>query len=43
MNRVLRTIVICWMAVLAAGAQPLYVGSYNIRYQNNDDKKNGNG
>jgi hypothetical protein len=31
------------MAVLAAGAQPLYVGSYNIRYQNNDDKKNGNG
>ena len=43
MNRVLRTIVICWMAALAAGAQPLYVGSYNIRYQNNDDKKNGNG
>ena len=43
MNRVLRTFVICWMAALAAGAQPLYVGSYNIRYQNNDDKKNGNG
>ena len=43
MNRVLRTIVICWMAVLAAGAQPLYVGSYNIRCQNSDDNKNGNG
>ena len=43
MNRVLKTIVFFWMAALAAGAQPLYVGSYNIRYQNNDDSNNGNG
>ena len=43
MNRVLKTIVFCWLAVLAAAAQPLYVGSYNIRYQNNDDTHQGNG
>ena len=26
-----------------AGAQSLYVGTYNIRYQNSDDEKNGDG
>ena len=30
------------MAALAASAQSLYVGSYNIRYINNDDNHNGN-
>ena len=32
-----------FMAVITASAQPLYVGSYNIRYQNDGDAKAGNG
>lgn len=41
-----RTILILTMLVLAFNgslAQRLYVGSYNIRYQNDNDVKNGNG
>ena len=34
--------VLTWLLSLQVGAQALYVGSYNIRYQNNDDNKNGN-
>ena len=30
-------------ALLQAGTQSLYVGSYNIRYQNDEDKQGGNG
>ena len=43
MNRILKLIILLsTMAALRALAQPLYVGSYNIRYINNDDNKNGN-
>ncbi|MBP5426109.1 MAG: GH92 family glycosyl hydrolase [Prevotella sp.] len=42
MNRVFKTLVLLWVAELTASAQQLYVGSYNIRYQNNDDNQNGN-
>ena len=30
------------MAAMGLNAQNLFVGSYNIRYQNNSDAKNGN-
>ena len=44
MNRYLKLILFCFtLATLSVAAQPLYVGSYNIRYQNNDDTKSGNG
>ena len=33
----------CCLLTLAAAAQPLYVGSYNIRYQNEEDSQEGNG
>ena len=34
---------LCFSLALMAGAQSLYVGTYNIRYQNSDDEKNGDG
>jgi predicted alpha-1,2-mannosidase len=44
MNRILKLIILLSaVAVVSAVAQPLYVGSYNIRYENGDDNKNGNG
>ena len=44
MNRIIRTIMLLSvMTVVTAAAQPLYVGSYNIRYQNGDDNSSGNG
>ena len=44
MNRILKLVILLsLMTVSTAFAQPLYVGSYNIRYQNNDDAMNGNG
>ena len=44
MNRIVKLIILLsTVAVVQAFAQPLYVGSYNIRYQNNDDIRNGNG
>ena len=43
MNRTLKLIfLLSVIATIQTFAQPLYVGSYNIRYQNNDDNKNGN-
>ena len=42
MNRVFKTLVLLWVAALTASAQQLYVGSYNIRYQNSDDVNSGN-
>jgi predicted alpha-1,2-mannosidase len=42
MNRVFKTFVLLWVAALTASAQQLYVGSYNIRYQNSDDENSGN-
>lgn len=33
----------CCLLAWAAGAQPLYVGSYNIRYQNGEDNQKGDG
>ena len=43
MKRILKLIVLLSaVAVGPAIAQPLYVGSYNIRYINNDDNENGN-
>lgn len=42
MNKIrLLTALILWCAVLTAGAQQLYVGSYNIRYHNSGDDRNG--
>ena len=43
MHRILKLFLLFMMATWTANAQPLYVGSYNIRYQNSDDAKNGNG
>ena len=37
-----KTLLLALLLTLQAGAQALYVGSYNIRYANNDDAKNGN-
>ena len=37
-----KTLLLALLFTLQAGAQSLYVGSYNIRYANNDDAKNGN-
>ena len=36
------TLTLCLVA-LAIGAQSLYVGSYNVRYQNDGDAREGNG
>lgn len=33
---------LCCLLAVAGLAQPLYVGSYNIRYQNDDDARKGN-
>ena len=53
MRRILRTAILLLVlllsgqagaqALLQAGTQSLYVGSYNIRYQNDEDKQGGNG
>ena len=45
MNRILKTAIFLLVLLLSlqTRAQALYVGSYNIRYQNNDDAKQGNG
>lgn len=42
MRRFFSVVVLCLVAVVLQ-AQPLYVGSYNIRYQNESDTKDGNG
>lgn len=42
MRRFYLMMIVCMVAV-GLHAQPLYVGSYNIRYQNNQDTKDGNG
>ena len=43
MNRILKLIILLsTMLAVRAVAQPLYVGSYNIRYLNNDDTESGN-
>ena len=43
MNKILKLIILLsTMAVVPAISQPLYVGSYNIRYLNDDDNNNGN-
>ena len=43
MKKIIITCLIIMLAVVGMWAQPLYVGSYNIRYQNNDDARAGNG
>ena len=44
MKRFCALLGLCYMlAVVHAVAQPLYVGSYNIRYQNGEDDDLGNG
>ena len=43
MKKSLLTFLWLLLAVVGSWAQPLYVGSYNIRYQNNDDARAGNG
>ena len=43
MNRILKLFLLFFLAACTASAQPLYVGSYNIRCQNSDDTKEGNG
>lgn len=42
MKRITTLISLCLVA-LAIGAQSLYVGSYNVRYQNDGDAREGNG
>ena len=42
MKRITAMISLCLVA-LAIGAQSLYVGSYNVRYQNDGDAREGNG
>lgn len=41
MKRITTMIALCLLA-MAVGAQSLYVGSYNVRYQNDGDAKEGN-
>jgi len=41
MRKTILTLSLCLMA-LAIGAQSLYVGTYNVRYQNDGDAANGN-
>lgn len=44
MSRILKLmILLSSLIAVPSVAQPLYVGTYNIRYQNNDDSRNGNG
>lgn len=43
MKRSLVPLLLLLLTVAAVTAQPLYVGSYNIRYQNGDDAREGNG
>lgn len=44
MSRILKLmILLSSLVAVPSVAQPLYVGTYNIRYQNNDDSRNGNG
>ena len=43
MKRILLTLVVGLMVAVSLQAQQLYVGSYNIRYQNQWDAKDGNG
>ena len=43
MNKVAKLIVLLALTVLSVKAQPLYVGSYNIRYINNSDADKGDG
>ncbi|HCC87797.1 MAG TPA: endonuclease, partial [Prevotella sp.] len=31
----------CLLFAVAMSAQSIFVGTYNIRYRNNDDEKNG--
>ncbi len=42
MKRILLSALVALFA-LAVSAQPLYVGTYNVRYQNDDDASEGNG
>ena len=42
MRRIILSITLCLVAI-AIGAQSLYVGSYNIRYDNKEDVQKGNG
>ena len=43
MKNIIMLIFVLLLSATTALAQPLYVGSYNIRYQNDDDARNGNG